>query len=96
MKAYLQIDLKVIDPGFMEYATRIPALIEKHGGRYLVQGVTPVAVQSSSAAPEHSVILEFPSEADARAFLAERESSDLHQIWHKTTEARILLLVGCT
>ena len=92
----MQIDLKVIDPGFMEYARRIPELIEKHGGRYLVQGVEPTAVQCSGDAPEHSVILEFPSEVAAKAFLTEREASDLHQIWQETTQSRILLLAGCT
>ncbi len=96
MKAYLQIDLKITDlPGFMQYAERIPELIGKHGGRYIVQGVVPQTVQGDDAIPERSVIIEFPSTADAEAFLAERKTTDLYDIWQRTTQARILLLEGC-
>ncbi len=96
MKAYLQIDLKILDlEGFMEYANRIPELINKHGGRYLVQGVEPMPVQGE-AIPERSVLLEFPSKVAAESFLSERAKPDLHEIWQRTTESRILLLEGCT
>ena len=97
MKAYLQIDLAITNlEGFMAYVERIPALIEKHQGRYLVQGVVPVTVQSETETPERSVLLEFPSRAAAESFLNERASTDLHDIWAQTTRSRILLLEGCT
>lgn len=97
MKAYLQIDLDIIDlEGFMEYVQRIPELIRKYQGRYLVEGVEPKAIQGEDQAPERSVLLEFPSKAAAESFLEERASSDLHDIWAGTTRSRILLLDGCT
>ncbi len=77
----------------MEYVRRIPELIEKHSGRYLVQGVRPEMIEGEDS-PGRSVILEFPSREDAKKFLVERESSDLHDIWLRTTEARILLVEG--
>lgn len=96
MKAYLQIDLWILDiEGFMEYVERIPELIKKFGGRYLVQGVEPVVVQSGTECPQRSVLLEFPSRLDAESFLSERAATDLHDIWERTTRSRILLLEGC-
>ncbi len=96
MKSYLQIDLAILDiEGFMEYARRIPELIDNHGGRYLVQGVEPIPVQGETE-PERSVILEFPTKLAAESLLSERAKSDLHDIWQRTTKSRILLLEGCT
>ncbi len=80
----------------MEYVQRIPKLIEKHSGRYLVQGVEPTPAQGERDYPQRSVLLEFPSKEDAHSFLSERAATDLHDIWERSTNSRILLLEGCT
>jgi len=42
MNAYLILDLSVNDfEMFKEYIEKIPVFIQKHGGRYIVQGVEP-------------------------------------------------------
>ena len=95
MSAYLLIDLDIVDlDGFMEYANRIPALIEKHSGKYVVQGVEPTVVQSNNFVSQRNVVLHFPSRLLAEAFLKERSQSDLHDIWARTTSSRILLVDG--
>ncbi len=95
MKAYLQIDLRITDlNGFMQYVQRIPALIKKHSGEYLVEGVEPNIIQANGSEPERSVIIQFPSRNHAEAFLEERAASDLHEIWQQTTNSRILLVDG--
>lgn len=97
MNTYLIISLDVIDAGgFQEYARRIPDLIQKYSGRYLVQGVEPTLVDGSGPEFQRSVVLEFPSRELAKSFLEERNSSDLHEIWARTTHSRILLVDGCT
>jgi uncharacterized protein (DUF1330 family) len=97
MNAYLLIDLAIVDTdGFMEYVRRIPKLIDKHSGRYLVQGVEPTVVEGSVADFQRSVVIEFPSRELAQSFLDERSKSDLHEIWAQTTMSRILLVDGCT
>lgn len=97
MRAYLVIDLNVTDlDGFMEYVHRIPELIQKHDGRYLVQGVEPTVIEASDSKLERSVIIEFPSRVEAEAFLEERSKSELHEIWSRTTDSRILLVEGST
>ena len=95
MKTYLQIDLNIVDvEAFMEYVQRIPELIQKHGGRYLVQGVEPIVVEGDSGIPQRSVMLEFPDKKSAESFLEERATTDLHEIWERSTNSRILLLEG--
>jgi uncharacterized protein (DUF1330 family) len=39
MKAYLVLDLAIRDFGpFREYIEKVPSFINKHGGKYIVQG----------------------------------------------------------
>ena len=95
MKGYLVLDLsiKVLD-GFLEYAEKIPAFIEKHGGRYIVQGVVPEKMEGDWS-PERLVILEFPSTEKAKEFLADPEAQGLFSLRHKTTNSQLILAEGC-
>ena len=46
MKAYLVLDLTIRDfAGFGPYIAAIPAFIEKHSGKYIVQGVVPTTIE---------------------------------------------------
>jgi uncharacterized protein (DUF1330 family) len=95
MKAYLVLDFAIRDlPGFMPYVAQIPAFIAKHGGRYVVQGAEP-AVMEGDWAPERLVILEFPSRADAKAFLDDPDAQGLFALRHRTTDGRLVLVDGC-
>ena len=70
------------------------ALIEKHGGRYLVRGEPPMVVEGDWA-PERMVILEFPSRENAQAFLADPAAQSLFAIRHRTTVSKLVLVDGC-
>jgi uncharacterized protein (DUF1330 family) len=96
MKGYLVLDLSIkVLEGFMEYAEKIPAFIDKHGGRYIVQGVVPEKLEGNWI-PERLVILEFPSTERAREFLADPDAQDLFALRHKTTDSQLVLAEGCT
>jgi len=96
MKGYLVLDLSITDvDGFMEYAKKIPTFIEKHGGRYLVQGVVPELMEGDWE-PERLVVLEFPSPEKAKEFLADPEAQPLFSIRHNTTTSKLILAEGCT
>jgi uncharacterized protein (DUF1330 family) len=69
MSAYLVLDLPIHDlDAFGEYIREIPKFIGKHSGRYVVRGEVP-EVMEGDWSPERLVIIEFPSQDDARAFL---------------------------
>jgi len=95
MTAYLVLDLSIRDlPGFLPYARAIPPFIERHGGRYVVQGVEP-SVMEGDWAPERVVILEFPSAENARAFLNDPDAQELFELRKRTTVSKLVLVEGC-
>lgn len=92
MKAYLVLDLSVHDfPGFLPYVSAIPAFIERHGGRYIVQGAEPTVIEGDWA-PERMVIIEFPSRENATAFLGDPEAQALFALRHQTTNSKLVLV----
>ncbi|WP_185230328.1 DUF1330 domain-containing protein [Teredinibacter franksiae] len=96
MRGYIVVDVNIKDmEGFIEYASRIPELIDKHGGRYVVKGAEPVVIRESSDVPKFLVVIEFPSVEAADNFIDERSKSDLIELFNRSTVGRILRVEGC-
>ena len=96
MKAYLVLDFTITDlQGFMPYVEGVPALIARHGGRYIVQGAKPVPKEGDWQ-PDRMVILEFPSTDAANAFLDDPDFRTLAQVRHANTISKLVLVEGCT
>jgi uncharacterized protein (DUF1330 family) len=95
MNGYLILDLSIKDFGvFKEYIDKIPEFIQKHGGRYIVQGVEP-EVMEGDWCPERVVVLEFPSKEKAKEFLEDPEAQSLFSIRQKSTISKLVLAEGC-
>ena len=95
MSAYLILDLSIKDfARFAEYIEKIPAFIQKHGGRYIVQGVEPELIEGDWK-PERVVVIEFSSKVEARSFLADSDAQPLFEIRHQSTNSRLILAEGC-
>lgn len=95
MNAYLILDLSVNDfEMFKEYIEKIPAFIQKHDGRYIVQGVEP-EIMEGNWKPERVVVIEFPSEEKAKEFLNDPDAQSLFEIRHKSTTSKLILAEGC-
>ena len=95
MNAYLVLDISIHDfEKFREYIQQIPRFIEKHCGRYVVQGEQPTVMEGSWS-PERLVIIEFPSRENAKAFLKDPDAQSLFEIRHKTTTSKLVLVDGC-
>ncbi|MFC3231105.1 DUF1330 domain-containing protein [Marinibaculum pumilum] len=93
--AYLVLAFRIVDPEpFLDYARRIPALIARHRGRYIVKGAHPTAIEGGWA-PDRLVILEFESRANAGAFLEDAEARDLFALRHRGTDGNLILVDGC-
>lgn len=96
MKGYLVLDLSITDlKGFMEYVYKIPEYIQKHDGKYIVQGVEPELVEGDWI-PDRLVILEFPTQDHARSFLSDPEVQPLFSLRQKTTKSNLVLAAGCS
>ena len=96
MKGYLVLDLSIRElDSFLEYAAKIPVFLEKHGGRYIVQGVVPEKMEGDWL-PDRLVILEFPSTVHAKEFLADPEAQSLFALRHESTNSQLILAEGCS
>ena len=95
MNAYLILDITIHNfEKFREYVSKIPEFIEKHSGRYIVQGEEPTVMEGDWN-PERIVVIEFPSRDNAKEFLQDPDAQDLFSIRHKTTTSKLVLVDGC-
>jgi len=96
MKAYLVLDLTIHDlAGFRPYIAAIPAIIAKHCGKYIVQGVEPTTLEGDWR-PQRMVVIEFPARENAEAFLSDPDCQELFGVRHKTTTSKLVLVDGCS
>jgi uncharacterized protein (DUF1330 family) len=94
MKAYLVVDLVVHDQeGFKPYIASIPTCVARHGGKFLVRGVSPTPIEGGWS-PERMVVIEFPARENAERFLADPEFQELAKIRRRTTTSKLVLVDG--
>ncbi len=94
MSIYVILDIDVHDKEkYLEYQKRVPALIQKHGGRYIVRGGDIFA--TGDWKPERIVILEFPSMENLQAFLSNPEYEPVKRFRDESATSRIIAVEGC-
>ncbi len=94
MKTYLILDFEITNMDmFMEYVERIPAFIQKHGGKYIVEGVRPEAIEGDWK-PSTLVVLEFPSRENAQEFLGDPAIEPVFAIRQNSTTSKLILVEG--
>lgn len=94
MTAYLIATIDVHDAeGYEEYKTTVPALIEGHGGRYIVRGGKREVVEGDWPAGR-IVVLEFPDWQSASAFADDPAYEPVAAIRKSTTTSHIWLVEG--
>ena len=95
MPAYLVGGVDVSDPAWVaEYGPKVEALVEKHGGRYLVRGGEMDVVEGTTPASRVMVVIEFPSLENARAWYNDPEYAPLIELRQTGSEAEIVLVDG--
>ncbi len=94
MAAYFIVNLDVKDPEKYErYRAEVPALVEKHGGRYLVRGGELHAIEGDLGL-KRLVVLEFPSSEAARRFYGSPEYAPLLRLRQESAASDIVLVEG--
>jgi uncharacterized protein (DUF1330 family) len=88
------LDLDVHDvAGFQEYRNRVPALIAKHGGEYLVRGGESEVIEGSWR-PRRLVLFRFPDRQAIRAFFADPAYAELNALRQRTCDSKIVAVDG--
>lgn len=95
MSAYFLVDIREIKDAakMAEYRSRIGALVEKFGGRFLVRG-GPFEVVEGTYQPVMLVMLEFPTMDQARRWYDSEEYRDLKQMRLAATVANAFFMSG--
>lgn len=76
-----------------EYGAPTKALIERHGGRYLVQGAGE-KLEGDGGLPAAIVIIEFPDRESANAWYADPEYQPLKAIRQANADVELALIDG--
>lgn len=87
-------DLELLDPAdFAEYQRAFPAILERHGGTYVVRG-GPVTVFSGEWDLHRLIMLEFPDRAALDATFADPDYLPLIPIRERSTRSRSFIVDG--
>lgn len=76
-----------------EYGEKMPALIQRHGGRVLARAPA-TQLEGSAALPTVVVMIEFPSTAQAQAWYDDPEHQPLKQLRRTGASLEMLLVNG--
>jgi uncharacterized protein (DUF1330 family) len=94
MAVYMIGLLEIHDPeGFRKYSAATPALIARHGGRFLTRG-TPTIMLEGAQLSERLVIVEFPDRAHADALFADPDYAAVSKLRHASSTGRLFLQDG--
>jgi len=94
MSAYMIVNVDVRDAvEYEEYKSKVPGLIRKHGGEYLVRGGN-FAVVEGNWKPKRLVVLRFPDRAAAQSLYNDPDYSPLKSVRRRASETEIVIVEG--
>lgn len=94
MTAYMVCTMKIHDPEtYRKYTALTPAIVKRHGGRFLTRGDTVVTAEGETFT-ERMVILEFPDQAAAQAWYDDPDYQNASRFRRAASVGRMLLQAG--
>ena len=94
MVAYVINDMEVTHPALLEeYKKLSPATVAQYGGRFLARGGT-MEVLEGAWTPKRLVILEFPSLAQAKAWVNSPEYAPARRIRQQASRSNVVVVEG--
>ncbi len=94
MKAYLVANIHIHnDAIYAEYRKQLPALVERHGGRFVVRG-GDVSQKEGDHPFKRVVVIEFPEMAAAEAFYNSPEYAPLIRLRQSASTGDLALVQG--
>lgn len=94
MSAYLIVNIDVKDAAaYEEYKSKVPALVQKHGGEYLVRGGEFVVLEGRWK-PDRLVLFRFPDLASVKRLFDDPEYAPLKKLRQSVSTADIVAVAG--
>jgi uncharacterized protein (DUF1330 family) len=95
MAAYAIGRLEMRNPSWLEeYGPKAAALVEKHGGKYLIRGGAMERLEGDGPLPGVVVVLEFPSMQHARDWYEDPEYAPLITLRQTGSDLDFILVEG--
>lgn len=95
MAVYTIAEITVNDPeAYAEYQARVPATIEKYGGRYLVRGGDVTPGEGGWSPSGRIIILEFPDAESLQKWATSPEYAPVAEIRHRAADSRSFMVQG--
>ncbi|ETX05575.1 MAG: hypothetical protein ETSY2_22175 [Candidatus Entotheonella gemina] len=95
MAAYAIGRLQMRDPSWLaEYGPKTAALVEKHGGKYVVRGGAMERLEGEGDLPSVVVVLEFPSMEQAKAWYNDPEYEPMIKLRQGGSDLDLVLVEG--
>lgn len=92
MPAYVISMMTIHDPEtYAKYTDRTPPIVQKYGGKFLTRG-EPITCLEGQDYTGRMVILEFPSQADVQAWMADPDYQQAMTFRHAASTMTHLLL----
>ena len=94
MAGYALIDIEITDHAvFAEFRERAPAVVEAHGGRFLVRGGATEVVQGDWT-PHRLVVVEFDSVERAKSWWNSSGHTELRAILDRCSNTTTTIVAG--
>ncbi len=94
MTAYVIVQIEVTDPEtFDAYRAQVPPTLEAHGGEYVVRGGEQEVLEGDWSYPR-TVVLKFPSVAQAKAWHASAEYEGPKALRLSAAKGNMLVVEG--
>jgi uncharacterized protein (DUF1330 family) len=77
-----------------EYSPKTTALVQKHGGKFIVRGGTKEYLEGNGALPLNNHVLKFPSMGNAKAWYNDPDYAPLIKLRQSGSKAELLLVEG--
>ena len=95
MSVYVVGRVMITDPSWVEgYIPAVEAIVESHGGKYLVRSPEMDVVESNGEAPNVVVVIEFPTKEAAQAFYMSAEYQPWLEARKAGADSELILLDG--
>jgi uncharacterized protein (DUF1330 family) len=94
MSAYVIAEIDITDPvAYEDYRKQVPAVIARHGGKYVVRGGKVESLEGGWS-PKRIAVVEFPSMEQALKFYRSPEYAPLIKIRQKASRGKLVIVEG--
>jgi uncharacterized protein (DUF1330 family) len=95
MAAYIIGRVQMRDPSWVaEYGPKVGELVKKHGGKFIVRGGKMEKLEGKETLPSVTVVLEFPSMDQARAWYNDPAYAPMIKLRQTGSDAELTLVEG--